>query len=118
MKYNIQCVGRPNIQVEGTLAASATGSYHTLEIIHTTENTFVAVLRLDYGGSACQIAVTTTLKDKMQEWLTTLLQDPRPKIVMDAYYNAQRMNLNTDSVIGDLFAQVESVISQLTEVEV
>jgi hypothetical protein len=26
--------------------------------------------------------------------------------------------LNTDSVIGDLFAQVESVISQLTEVEV
>ena len=54
----------------------------------------------------------------MQEWLTTLLQDPRPKIVMDAYYNAQRMNLNTDSVIGDLFAQVESVISQLTEVEV
>ncbi len=108
--FNIPCQGNLDLKVSGRIIAEAVGVYHTMTIIHTDNDIFVAVLRLDYGG---QYGVVHPDQDALRAWLCAFDDYPPPLLVKEAWATAKGLGLDADQVSCDLVRQAREALLQL-----
>jgi len=104
--FKILSNNKPPMTVTGELIGVATGVYHSLQVIHTAEDYYVAFLMCDYGEAFVQLAFRFKKSAALREWLT-LFDDSR--IYRSAVQQACKLSLRAGEVGADLLAVVSAV---------